>query len=178
MKILILTVSFLILGAILVQEQEQSPLAEKTEAKIKAQIFLHHIASDIPKTSYFSQQNQPRYEKTEVEAETYPLISDSGAWENEMFEILMAYDPENGESIIASYVMEKKRHENDFNESLEMSIHMLSDLNGESGYSKQELETEVADLERTHSSRVKNIMGDHYDYLQEKRQQFREPSDL
>lgn len=94
-----------------------------------------------------------------------------------MFEILMAYDPENGESIFASYVMEKKRHEEEFQDSLEISLDMLSDLNGESGYSKQELEVEVADLERRHSLRVKSIMGDHYEYLSERREQFREPAD-
>lgn len=175
MKILILTVIFLCFGAWLVQEQEPFLAREIKNPFKKNQPHLQ-VASDIPKAIEWS---QTQHETTpyiaqipgEVESVRFEPI-----WDGVMYELLTAYDPAQGEEIFSNYVEERSRHEERVNQSITMSFDMLSDLNGQSGYGKQELDKQVVDLEREHSVRVKNILGDHFEYLDQQHQQFREPS--
>jgi hypothetical protein len=95
-------------------------------------------------------------------------------WESEMRQSLIFLDAQNGEAIYKAYRKEMKDHQEHLNGNLGESINQLSSMNGESGWLVDEKVISVEEYKRLHSQKVKEILGEHYDYILDQREAFKE----
>ncbi len=95
-------------------------------------------------------------------------------WEIEMRQSLIFVDAQNGEAIYKAYRKEMEDHQERLNGNLGESINVLSSMNGESGWIVDEKVISVEEYKRVHSQKVKEILGDHYDYILDQREAFLE----
>lgn len=91
-------------------------------------------------------------------------------WEDELYGILQHLDPEKGDDVFTRYKEEKQKHADEINLNLIVEINNLSLLNGES-IEKEVLEetsqysSNLEMLEINHQKRIKQILGEHYEYV-------------
>lgn len=95
-------------------------------------------------------------------------------WESEMRQSLIFVDAQNGEAIYQAYRKEMEDHKQRLNGNLGESINVLSSMNGESGWMVDEKVISVKEYKRFHSQQVKEILGDHYNYILDQREAFLE----
>lgn len=147
-------------------EDSKSDVKKLTKPNLDTEVETHSprplpsTRMDLPKTLAITQH----------EKENHNLNIDP-TWDNELYSILQQLDPENGDHIFKQFKQERIDHSDKIQLNLKKEIADLSLLNGESTPSSSDLNdldstNDLELIEFQHQKRIKQILGLHYDYIQ------------
>ncbi len=105
------------------------------------------------------------------ETETQATISNpEQAWQGELKDILVRLEPEDGEVIYNAYIAE--------NENYQSEIEALSQEKNKGGRGVAgEFESIMGQVEKKHEDRLKELLGGHYEEVQQHHQEFMESAE-
>ncbi|MBA2405938.1 MAG: hypothetical protein H0V66_14270 [Bdellovibrionales bacterium] len=148
--------------------EKVAPVLGEMDAEPQVEEFIPHEV----KITHHTNSQSLHFETIQ----TGPPLHIEADWEDELYEILQRLDPQHVEHIFQQYKDEKKKYAEEVNYHLKKEIDGFSHLNGESGepHLGAELDetVDLKKLENSHQVRIKRILGEHLEYIQEQHEHY------